>query len=71
MGGGAAPEQGIPSCLIALESSSQSANQLEVNLRGSNPSVLTRIENGRVLIDLRTVLPEQEDSLSKALNALA
>jgi len=71
VGGGAAPEQGIPSCLIALESSSQSANQLEVNLRGSNPSVLTRIENGRVLIDLRTVLPEQEDSLSKALNALA
>lgn len=70
VGGGAAPEQGIPTRLIALESSTQSANQLEVNLRGSNPSILTRIEKGRVLIDLRTVLPEQEDSLSKVLSSL-
>lgn len=70
VGGGAAPEQGIPTRLIALESSTQSANQLEVNLRGSNPSILTRIEKGRVLIDLRTVLPEQEGSLSKVLSSL-
>jgi L-seryl-tRNA(Ser) seleniumtransferase len=71
VGGGAAPEQRIPTRLIALESSTQSTNQLEANLRGSNPSILTRIESGRVLLDLRTVLPEQEDIISKALNALA
>jgi hypothetical protein len=48
-----------------------SADALMSSLRNRRPPVIARISEGRVLIDLRTVAPEEEPHLRAALNALA
>ena len=40
---------------------------VERRLRQGDPPVVARIENERLLVDLRTVLPEEEPLLVKAL----
>jgi L-seryl-tRNA(Ser) seleniumtransferase len=67
-GGGATPQQPIPSWLIALER--EDAAECERRLRQNDPPVIARIEDGRVLLDLRTVFSEEETELGMALEAL-
>jgi len=42
----------------------------EKRLRAANPPVIARIEDGRLLLDLRTVFAEEEEELKRALQAL-
>jgi L-seryl-tRNA(Ser) seleniumtransferase len=70
MGGGSAPSAVLPTSLIAL-SSRLSADQLSARLRSSDPPVIARVENGRVLLDLRTVFPRQDEALRQALAEIA
>jgi L-seryl-tRNA(Ser) seleniumtransferase len=65
VGGGATPEQPLPTWLIALAGPNPAG--LEKRLRQSDPPVIARIENDRVVLDLRTVLREEEEELAKAL----
>jgi hypothetical protein len=44
---------------------------LSLRLRGWNSPVIARVEEEAVLLDLRTVLPEQEEVLIEAVRALA
>jgi len=67
LGGGSAPSAVLPTKLIALTSKNLSADQLAAGLRGSDPPVIARVEEGRVLLDLRTVFPEQDPALSQIL----
>jgi L-seryl-tRNA(Ser) seleniumtransferase len=67
IGGGATPEQAIATALIAIYCSSATA--LEARLRAGTPPVIARIENHRLLLDLRTVLPEEEAELACALQS--
>jgi len=67
IGGGATPEQSIPTWLIAIES--EDAVKLEARLRANHPPIVARIENDRVMLDLRTVFPEEEAELAAALRA--
>jgi len=67
VGGGATPEQSIPTWLMAFAGPDPPA--AERRLRVSNPPVIVRIENDRLLVDLRTVFPSEEDSLAAALQA--
>jgi L-seryl-tRNA(Ser) seleniumtransferase len=67
VGGGSAPSAVLPTTLIALTCHSLSADQLASRLRGSDPPVIGRVEEGRVLLDLRTVFPEQDEVLSQVL----
>jgi L-seryl-tRNA(Ser) seleniumtransferase len=67
IGGGSTPDQSLPTWLIAIPSSDVVA--LERALRSGDPAVVARIEGERLLIDLRTVLPEQEPALVSALAA--
>jgi L-seryl-tRNA(Ser) seleniumtransferase len=71
IGGGSTPEEKLPGKLIALRSEKYSAAQLEERLRKSvsGPSVIVRIEKNALVIDLRTVLEEEERALSAALAA--
>jgi len=39
-------------------------------LRGADPPVIARVEEGRVLLDLRTVLPEQDEMVSRILASI-
>ena len=67
LGGGSAPSAVLPTTLIALTCKNLRADQLAARLRGSDPPVIARVEDGRVLLDLRTVLPEQDRVLSQVL----
>ncbi len=69
IGGGAAPSALLPTKLLALESKSLGANEIATRLRASETPVVVRVEDNKVLIDLRTVFPEQDAFLVKALSA--
>jgi L-seryl-tRNA(Ser) seleniumtransferase len=71
LGGGSTPAQSLPTQVLRITSARYSAGDLEARLRqpASGVPVIARIEDDRLLIDLRTVFPEQEAALSKALAA--
>ena len=70
-GGGSTPTQALPTKVIRIASVRYSAAQLEQRLRRAPAgiSVVARVENDRLLLDLRTVFPEQEPPLIKTLAA--
>jgi L-seryl-tRNA(Ser) seleniumtransferase len=65
VGGGSLPEETLPTRLLALEVSKP--DDFLAELRQANPPVIARIENDRVVLDPRTVLPSQDDQLLIAL----
>ncbi len=67
VGGGAAPSSVLPTRLIAITSANLSADELSARLRSSDPPIVARVEQGRVLLDLRTVFPAQDPQLAAAL----
>ncbi len=71
IGGGAAPSAFLSTRLIAVTSELLSADELAARLRAADPPIITRVEEGRVLLDLRTVLPEQDRAIASALRNLA
>jgi len=70
LGGGAAPSSVLPTRVLALTCEGLSADELGARLRSSDPPIIARVDEGRVLLDLRTVLPEQDAAVEKALAAL-
>ena len=71
VGGGGAPGSALPTRMVRLTPSAESAARLEARLRGLPSPVVARIEQDRVILDLRTVLPEQDDLLADALSGMA
>jgi len=70
VGGGSTPAQSLSTKVLRIASARHSASELETRLRtgtGATP-VIARIEEDRLLIDLRTVFPEQEPALAEALS---
>lgn len=67
IGGGSTPGQQISSWAVALKPENLTAHQIESRLRRQMPPVVARIEEDRVLLDLRTVLPEQEETLRRCV----
>ena len=65
VGGGSLPEETQPSRGVAL--SSVSPARSVGALRRSDPAVVARIVDDRVVLDLRSVLPEHDDSLTRAV----
>jgi L-seryl-tRNA(Ser) seleniumtransferase len=70
IGGGAAPSAVLPTRLLALSGKQLSAEELAARLRTSDPPVIARLEDGRVLLDLRTVFPEQDCSIAEVVNRI-
>ena len=68
-GGGSTPDQSLPSKIIRVSSQKYAAAKLEQRLRGpaNGVSVIARVEEDRVILDLRTVFPEQEPLLATSL----
>jgi L-seryl-tRNA(Ser) seleniumtransferase len=71
IGGGAAPSSVLPTRLLAITCARLSADELCARLRKSDPPVIARVEEGRVLLDLRTVFPEQDRLIADALQRIA
>ena len=69
IGGGSLPGETLPTWVLALTCQGLSGGPEEVmeRLRQSKPPVVARVEEGRVLLDPRTVLPEEEEALLQVL----
>ena len=70
IGGGAAPSSILPTRLLAVNAASLSADELVERLRTSDPPVVARVEQGRVLLDLRTVFADQDSLIAAALGRI-
>ncbi len=71
IGGGAAPSSVLPTRLLAVNCADLTADAFCARLRNSDPPIIARVEDGRVLLDLRTVAPEQDAILASALQRIA
>jgi L-seryl-tRNA(Ser) seleniumtransferase len=71
VGGGAAPSSVLPTRLLAISCDGLSADELAERLRHSPLPIIARVEDGRVLLDLRTVFDEQDAAIATALNSIA
>jgi L-seryl-tRNA(Ser) seleniumtransferase len=71
LGGGSTPGQSLASRAIAIRSSVHSAAELEERLREGPKGipVIARVEKDRVLLDLRTVFPDQQSLLIESVAA--
>jgi L-seryl-tRNA(Ser) seleniumtransferase len=65
MGGGSLPGYVIPSSQLVVRTSG--ANRLAARLRLGQPAVFCRVEDGSVVFDLRSVPPEDDDRLLRAI----
>ncbi len=70
VGGGSAPGSALPTRLVRLTPTTGSSTELEQRLRSLSPPVVARVEQDAVLLDLRTVLPEQNEQLATLLGDL-
>ena len=70
LGGGSVPTQVIPTWCVALTPKGRSVDQLAKALRAGSPSIMGRVNRDRLLLDLRSVFPDQDqilvDSVAKA-----
>ena len=66
VGGGSAPGVELPTWLVAIAKDGLTPDALEARLRRLTPPVIARIERDRVLLDLRTVLPDQDAHADRA-----
>ncbi len=61
VGGGSLPGETLPTRLLALDV--RSPTRTLARLRKSRPPIIARVEGERILLDPRTVLPEQDETL--------
>jgi L-seryl-tRNA(Ser) seleniumtransferase len=69
VGGGSLPGSALPTCLLAFDL--PSPDRALQTLRNGAVPVIARIERDRLVIDPRTILPGQEETLLHALLTLA
>ncbi len=69
IGGGSAPGQCLPTKLLAVDSN-VSAPGLARELLSNSPPIVGRIEDDQFLLDPRTVLPEERESITSALHRI-
>jgi len=68
VGGGSLPGQTLPTRVLAIEVPSPDA--LAARLRAADPPIVARIEDDRLLLDPRTVLPEQDTALVEVMRGM-
>ncbi len=69
VGGGAFPALALPTWVVRIGDDGFSASRLEHRLRTGQPPVVARVADGRVLVDPRTVMAEEEEALLNAVRA--
>jgi L-seryl-tRNA(Ser) seleniumtransferase len=69
-GGGALPATPIPTYVLAVSIPGASADRMLDRLRRHEPPVIARIREDTVLLDMRTLLPGEDDVVFQALNRL-
>jgi L-seryl-tRNA(Ser) seleniumtransferase len=69
IGGGSAPGSALPTRVVTIAHPTLSAPAFEERLRLGEPPIVARIENDRVVLDLRTVDPADDHMLAAALRS--
>lgn len=69
VGGGSLPDQAMPAVVIELAPARISDAELAARLRLGSPAVMGRLSEGKLLLDLRTVFPNQDDELLAAVRS--
>ena len=67
VGGGTLPDLPLPTVLVAIALRDLSDAVFAERLRAGSPAVMARVQDGRVLFDLRTVFEEQDQDLADAI----
>jgi L-seryl-tRNA(Ser) seleniumtransferase len=67
VGGGSLPDQTMPTWVVEIEAKALRDAELALRLRMGNPPVLGRLRDGKLVLDLRTVLPHQQGALVEAV----
>jgi L-seryl-tRNA(Ser) seleniumtransferase len=67
VGGGSAPGVELPTWLVAIAKDGSTPDALEERCRRFTPPLIARIERDRLLLDLRTVPPEQDRTIATLL----
>jgi L-seryl-tRNA(Ser) seleniumtransferase len=70
IGGGSAPGATLPSWAVTVKIAGQSAEKILERLRKCETPIVARVEDGRVLLDLRTVEAEQDGLITAAVESL-
>lgn len=70
LGGGAIPTQELATWCISIKPAHESVDRLAAVLRAASPSVVGRIQQDRLLLDLRSVLPRQDSQLVAVIDAI-
>jgi L-seryl-tRNA(Ser) seleniumtransferase len=71
IGGGTAPTAVLPTFLVSVSSEKYKADELLARLRANRVPIVGRVEEGFVLLDLRTVFPEQDHIIAEALISIS
>jgi len=71
VGGGSLPDLPLPTAVVAVSADGPSDAVLAERLRAGRPAVMARVQDGRVLFDLRTVFEDQETQLFSAIREAA
>ena len=69
VGGGSFPGAKLPTWLVRLNPQHLAPSTLSERLRGADPPIIARIADGRVLLDPRTIFPDQIETVARAARA--
>ena len=69
-GGGTSPEKLFPSRTLSVSAPGLAPDEIAARLRAGSPPVIVRVERGRVLLDLRSILPGEDALVARALASL-
>ncbi len=67
VGGGSMPLTALPNVALSLTSAQPGVDQLTRRLRALTPAVVARVQQDRLLINLRAVFPDQDELLAHLL----
>lgn len=67
VGGGSLPDQALKTWVLEVQPAHRSDADFAQRLRTGTPAVVARLRNDKLLLDLRTVFPEQEPALLQAV----
>ncbi len=70
VGGGSLPAQDLPTFVVAVQSGDFSPNQIEKFLRENNPPIIGRIEADHFIMDVRTLMPRQIETIAQAFRRM-
>jgi L-seryl-tRNA(Ser) seleniumtransferase len=70
IGGGAYPVQNLPTWVVSLMPQTMTSQELESSLRACSPPIIARISKERVMLDMRTLFPEEAGLITSSISAL-